>query len=581
MLPYVDTAVSTLVAFLPSLLAAVLLLIVGYIVARVVSGLVKRLLLKTGVDNRLAQSLGGTGLGSEGAVASVVFWLIMLFVLIGFFQTLQLASVSTPLGLLLSQVLAFLPRLFGAALLLLLAWVVASVLKRVVTGILNGIGIDRRLDRMVGEAPAEDAAYRRTASSAESGPAPSSAESGPAPRSDASREPARASMADTLGDVVYWLVFLLFLPAILGTLDLGGILEPVQAMLTRILAYLPNVVAAGLILLVGWFVARIVRRIVTGLLAASGIDRLGERVGLSQVLGRQTLSGLVGLLAYIFILVPVLISALNALQIEAVTRPATNMLDTFLAAIPNVFAAAVVLVIAYIVGRLVSSLVTNLLAGIGFDTVPARLGLTSGTPTVGRRTPSEIAGALVLVAVVLFATVEAFRLLNFTALADLLAELVQLGGQVILGLIVLAIGAYLAKLAADLVRSSGTPNAELLALVARVAILVLAGAMALRQMGIANEIVSLAFGLLLGAIAVASAIAFGFGGREIAGRELEHWVEQVKARSRTDRGMPAPRRTPGRTVEAAPRSADGPPARSPAGSSDPSTPAGPARPPLA
>ena len=565
--PYVDTAVSTLVAFLPSLIAAVLLLIVGYIVARIVSGLVRGLLRRTSLDNRLARSLGGTGLGSEGAVASVVFWLIMLFVLIGFFQTLQLAAVSTPLGQLLAEVLAFVPRLLGAALLLLLAWVVATVLKRVVTGILSGMGIDRRLDRMVGEEPAENTSYRRTVTTPEPAPAPGSA---------APYEPARASIADALGDVVYWLVFLLFLPAILGVLNLGGILEPVQVMLTRILAYLPNVVAAGLILLVGWFVARIVRRIVTGLLGAAGTDRLAERVGLSQVLGRQTLSGLVGLVAYIFILVPVLISALNALQIEAVTRPATNMLDTFLAAIPNIFAAAVVVAIAYIVGRLVSGLVTNLLAGIGFDTVPARLGLTSGTPTVNRRTPSEIVGVLVLVGVMLFATVEALRLLNFTALADLLAELIQLGGQVILGLIVLAIGAYLANLAAELIRSSDTPNAGLLALVARVAILVLAGAMALRQMGIANEIVNLAFGLLLGAVAVAAAIAFGFGGREVAGRELEHWVEQVKNRSRSDRGRTSPHRPIGTTVGTAPGPVAGAPST---GSPDMAAP-GPRRQPL-
>jgi hypothetical protein len=549
----------------------VLLLIVGYIVARVVSGLVRRLLLRTGLDNRLARSLGGSGLGSEGAVASVVFWLIMLFVLIGFFQTLQLAAVSTPLGLLLGQVLAFIPRLLGAALLLLVAWVVASVLKRVVTGILSGMGIDRRLDRLVGEEQTANSSYQRSVTSPESSPAPGSG---------AYDESARVSLAETLGDVVYWLVFLLFLPAILGALDLGGILEPVQAMLTRILAYLPNVVAAGLILLVGWFVARIVRRIVTGLLAAAGLDRLGERVGLRQVLGRQTLSGLVGLVVYIFILLPVLISALNALQIEAVTRPATNMLDTFLIAIPNIFAAAVVLAIAYIVGRLVAGLVTNLLAGIGFDTVPARLGLASGTPTVGRRTPSEIVGALVLVAVMLFATVEAFRLLNFAALADLLAELVQLGGQVILGLIVLAIGAYLANLAADLIRSSGTSNAGLLALVARVAILVLAGAMALRQMGIANEIVNLAFGLLLGAVAVAAALAFGFGGREVAGRELEDWVRQVKARARTDHGDPAARRPLGTPFGASPRTVDGPTSPGSPGSPGMSTTA-PDRPPLA
>ena len=124
---------------------------------------------------------------------------------------------------------------------------------------------------------------------------------------------------------------------------------------------------------------------------------------------------------------------------------------------------------------------------------------------MGHRTPSEIVGSLVLVAVLLFATVEALRLLGFAVLADLLAEFIQLGGQILLGLLVFAVGLYLANLAADLIRSSDAAHAGLLALVARVAILVLAGAMALRQMGIANEIVNLAFGLLLGAIAVAAA----------------------------------------------------------------------------
>jgi hypothetical protein len=525
---YVDNMLRTIVSYVPSILAALVILVVGYIVARIVSSVVRRLLRRTSLDNRLAQELGGSGLRSEGVIASVVFWLIMLFVLVGVFQALELAGISIALGALLAQILAFIPRLLGAAILLVVAWMVATILRRLVSGVLHGMGIDRRLRGMVDD---EDAGRREM-------PTDTLAEPDVTTSGD---RPDGISLATTLGDVVYWLVFLLFLPGILNTLDLGGILAPVQVMLAQVFAYLPNIVAAGLILVVGWFVARIVRRIVTGLLAAVGVDRLGERVGLGAALGRQTLSGLLGLLVYIFILVPVLISALDALQIEAVTRPAANMLNTFLAAIPNIFAAAVVLAISYVVGRLVSGLVANLLAGIGFDTIPARLGLTMGGVTVGRRAPSQIVGTLVLVAVMLFATVEALRLLNFVVLADLVAEVIQLGGQILLGLVIFAIGLYLAGLAEDLVRSSGTANAGLLGLLARVAILVLSGAMALRQMGIANEIVNLAFGLLLGAVAVAAAIAFGFGGREIAGRELERWVQDVKARAVTDRGGP-PRR---------------------------------------
>jgi hypothetical protein len=64
--------------------------------------------------------------------------------------------------------------------------------------------------------------------------------------------------------------------------------------------------------------------------------------------------------------------------------------------------------------------------------------------------------------------------------------------------------------------------------VARIAILVLAGSIAIRYMGLANEIVNLAFGLTLGAVAVAVAIAFGIGGRNVAARKLEEWTADKK-----------------------------------------------------
>jgi hypothetical protein len=522
--PVIEQQVRIITGFLPNLLAALLILIVGWIIAAVIAGLVKRLLQRTDIDNRIARSTGASGVGIEEAVGTVVFWLIMLFVLLGFFQALNLTIVSDPLNAFLSQILSYLPRLFSAAVLLLLAWLIATVLKRLVTGLLSRMGVDRRLQTMVeDETPAPGDEPPGTVAEPASTAPPAAADRG-------------VSLASSLGEVVYWLVFLLFLPAILGTLELEGILTPFQGMLNKVFVYLPNILAAALILLVGWFIARIVRRIVTSLLVAAGVDRLGDRVGLSGVLGNQTLSGLIGLLVYIFILVPVAISALNALAIEAITAPATGMLNSFLGAIPNIFAAAVVLGIAYVVGRLVSSLVSNLLAGIGFDRWSARLAL-AGRPesaeptiTIGRRSPSDLVGSLVLIAIMLFAVVEAMRLLGFLVLADLLAEFIQLGGQVLLGLAIFAVGLYLANLAADLIRSSGATNANLVATAAKVAILVLAAAMGLRQMGLANEIVNLAFGLLLGAIAVAVAIAFGFGGRELAGRQLERWSQGVQAR---------------------------------------------------
>ena len=484
-------------AYIPNLVAALAILIVGWLVALIVSAIVRGVLRRTSLDNRLARLIMGEkaaeGVEMERQIARGVYYLIMLFVLIAFFQTLGLTLITEPLNQLLIQVFQYAPRLLGAGLLLLIAWIVASVLKFALSRVLTAAKIDERLGSEAGL-----------------------------------EEEKRVPLAQTLGNAVYWLVFLLFLPAVLSALELEGLLEPVQGMINQLLGFLPNVFAAGLILAIGWFVARIVQQIVTNLLAAIGADRLSERVGLAPVLGERRLSGLLGLVVYVLILIPVLIAALNALALEAITQPASNMLNAILEAIPAIFAAILVVVIAYVVGRVVAGLIANLLTGVGFNAVLARLGL-SKEPTQGERTPSEIVGYLVLVAIMLFAAIEASRLLGFVLLADLVTEFTAFAGQVVLGLIIFTIGLYLANLAANTVQASGAAQAGWLAMAARVSILVLAGAMALRQMGLANEIINLAFGLLLGAIAVAVALAFGLGGREIAAREVEGWLQSLKS----------------------------------------------------
>jgi hypothetical protein len=332
----------------------------------------------------------------------------------------------------------------------------------------------------------------------------------------------------TLGEVVYWLVFLLFLPGVLDALGLQGLLAPIVTMLDRVLGFLPNVVAAAAIVVIGFFAAGLVRRIVTNLLAAAGADRLAERVGAGAALGGQRLSALLGLIVYVLIAIPVLLAGLDALGMAALTAPISNMLTTLLNAIPNVFAAALLLALAYAVGRVVATLVSSLLAGVGFDLLPARLGV-GGVAAAGGRAPSAVAGSVVLLLVMLFASMEAAELLGFAALAALIAQFMAFLGHVLLGLVVLAIGLYLANQAHAAVLGSGVAGARLLATVARAAILVLAGTMALREMGLGDEIITLAFGLTLGALAVAAALAFGLGGRAVAGRELEQWVDEAKA----------------------------------------------------
>jgi len=486
-------------AYIPNLLGALAILIIGWLVALVVSAIVRAALRRTTLDDRLAHWIVGEekakAVEVERWIAKGVYYLIMLFVLIAFFQTLGLTIITQPLNQLLVQVFQYAPRLLGAGLLWLLAWIVASALRFLVSRLLRAAKLDERLGHQAGL-----------------------------------EEEERIPLTQTLTNAVYWLVFLLFLPGVLNALALQGLLEPIQGMISKILGFLPNIFAAGVILVIGWLIARVVQRIVSNLLAAAGADRLSEQMGLAPVLGKQQLSGLLGLVVYILILVPVLIGALNTLALDAITQPAANMLSAILTALPAIFAAALLAIIAYMAGRTVARVITNLLTAAGFNAIPARLGLAK-EQAEGERTPSEIVGYLVLVAIMLFASIEALRLLNFVLLADLVAQFTVFAGQMILGLIIFSIGLYLANLAAKAVQDSGIAQATVLALIARVSILVLAGAMALRQMGLANDIINLAFGLLLGAIAVAVALAFGLGGREIAARELEEWRQSLKSKN--------------------------------------------------
>ncbi len=486
----VDESTELVGGYLPNLLAALAILVIGWLVALAVGAVVRGALHRTSLDNRVAGWLiGDSGAGEvpvERYVGKAFYYVIMVFVLVAFFQALKLTIITEPLNALLNQLTAFAPRLVGAGLLLAIAALVATVLRRVVGGGIRAFKLDERLG-------------------------------GGSTETDGSGVP----LSKTLADAVYWLVLLLFLPAILGALALEGLLAPVQTLMSEVLGYLPNLLGAVLILAVGWFLARFVQRIVANLLASIGLDRVSDSAGLATVIGATTVSSLVGTIVYVLILIPVLIAALNALALEAITRPASDMLSTILAVIPTLFAAALLLTVAYLVGRWVAELLSNLLAGIGFNNVLAHLGVGQGVEPPDRRAPSAIAGTLILVAIMLFASIEAARLIGFEALGNLVTDFVVFAGQVLLGLTIFGVGLYLGNLAAGAVRASATAQAPVLALVTRVSIIALATAMALRQMGLANEIVTLAFGLLLGAIAVAAALAFGLGARDVAGRAIE------------------------------------------------------------
>jgi hypothetical protein len=503
----------TVGAFLPSLIGAIGILFIGWIAAFVLSTVARKLLNRTDLDNRLgSMATGGStksNLNTEKLGGDIVFWLVFLYALSAALGAIHLDGAAAPLTNVLTQVTAFVPKLISAAVLGAIAWLVATAVKTIVTRTAGTVmpAMSRRM--AVGEN--------------------------------------QVLPSETLGNALYWFVFLFFLPTILGVLDLQGPLAPVQNLLNEILSALPNIFKAGMIGVVGWFVAKIVRELATNLLAAAGTEKLASKIGLNRAAPGQSLSGLLGTIVYLMILIPTAVAALDALQIPAISGPATAMLQQVLSAIPQILTAAGILAVAYVVSQFIGELVTNLLNGLGFNNIFRMLGLntlhqsttaaptnpvaptttaprTAITPAIKKQTPSEVAGFVAQIGVMLVAAVAATGVLGIPALTKLVDGLLIISGQVLSGIVVFAIGLYLANLAQKVVASSGTHQSQVLGQIARLAIITFVGAMALQQMGIAASIVNLAFGLLLGAIAVAMAISFGLGGRDVASEQLRDWM---------------------------------------------------------
>jgi Conserved TM helix len=354
----------------------------------------------------------------------------------------------------------------------------------------------------------------------------------------------------TIAKLIIWLVGIM---AALNFLGFPQILAPINELVTEIFAFLPRLIGAGLIFFVGLILARIVRQLVETVLTAANVDGLMARIGIGSTEGtvrtspdsvppgaapgatRASIARAAGILAYAFIIIPIAIAAVNVLGVEAISGPATQMLNEIGAAIPRILAAALWLGIAFVAAKFLKTIIEAILPPTGFDDAI----LSTGVLPANAR-PSRIVANIAMIAVILAASIEAARQLGGDEIAIFLAQITALGGKVIFGTLVIVAGIFLARIVSNLV-GSGTGEGSFAQTIVRYAIIGLFTAIGLTFMGLADQIVMLAFGLILGSAAVAMALAFGLGGRDAASRILERWAD----RGGPAAPPPAPRRIRG------------------------------------
>ena len=196
-------------------------------------------------------------------------------------------------------------------------------------------------------------------------------------------------------------------------------------------------------------------------------------------------------------------------------QPLQDAIGVFVSYIPQLIGALVILIVGYIIAKALQALVGRVLQAVGFDSWMERGGIKQFFDRAQtNQTPHSILGLLVFWFVFIIAITMAADALGIPQVSAVLAQLIAYIPSIIAAILILILAALLANFLAGIVR--GATGSDLLSSIARYAVIVYAAFAALTQLGIAVELTANTFLIVLGAVALAAAIAFGIGGREVA-----------------------------------------------------------------
>jgi len=318
-----------------------------------------------------------------------------------------------------------------------------------------------------------------------------------------------------IGKLVYFFLMIVVFMIALEKLGMTAALEPLRGMVSKFTDFIPNIIGAGLVGYIGYMLANVVSELVA--LSGDTIQKFAPKLKLPENLN---LVKILKQVVFILIFIPLLIAALNILNIETISKPATEMLNGFFAAIPKILVAALILIVFVIIARFISSLLKDLLSSLNVDSTLEKMNMKS---LFGNTNVANAISKIAYTFIILFGLITAIEKLEFAQLTNILDTVISYSGKIIFGVIIIAIGMWLANLLTSTISKGNSPFVSSIIKIAIIAIFLAIG---LRSMGIADEIVNLAFGITLGTVALTIVLSFGLGGREAAGKQMSKILEK-------------------------------------------------------
>lgn len=324
-----------------------------------------------------------------------------------------------------------------------------------------------------------------------------------------------------IAKLVYFVVFLLFLPGVLDKLGMNSVSAPIENLANSFLNFVPKLVAAGIIIVVGFFIAKILKDLLLPLVKATKVDKLQEKTGV-QATEKTTFSNIIVNVIYGLVILFVVTASLEQLGIAAISNPASQIVSAIFAIIPNILGAIVIIAVGIFIAGLVAGLLENLLAGVGADTLVEKV---TGTPSKKLVLSKVIAQAVKYILVVIF-LVQGVNVLGLPVLTEIGAIVLGYVPAAVSAILIIAIGIFAGNTAESAIAKK-FPEAKGGALIAKIAIYVVTGFLCLSQLGVATVIVESTFIFIIAAVCIAFAIAFGIGGRTFAANTLEKVEKKI------------------------------------------------------
>ncbi len=383
-------------------------------------------------------------------------------------------------GSLSSQVGSLFPKLLGALVILVIGFIIAKIIAWVMTNVINRTGIGNKIGQYLGSGSSENA-------------------------------------GKGFGTGAFWVIMVFVAIACLNALELDSVSKPLTNLLNQFFTFIPKIIGAAVVAAVAYLIAMIARIAVQKGLTLGDVDtRLQLKPG--------TLTNSLPMAAFCFIMLMFLPVIFGALQMKELSEPVQGIVSQITDFLPNMISAGIILAVFFLIAKLAGTLTSNLLDGTGFNNFPRHLGLMSD-PESMTTSPSELAGKASMGIILFMGLAQAIKLLKLDMVSGFFNEAVDFAVPVIIGVAILAVGLWLANMARKAVQASSMANSDTVSNIAFGCIMVLTGVIALKKMGLAGELVDLGFGLTLGGIALASALAFGLGGRDAAAKFLDRRVK--------------------------------------------------------